>query len=333
MPNARLLVAASLLAAFSLLLVFLDEISHAIRAPVAVIAMSNEVSTSTLRMDSATSANSSSVDEARRLVSELESQSGDAERRSSRWAFFGVVLTVLAALAGYAAYRQAISENKINERLRKADQALADLLMEEQRTATAEANKEAARANERAATLEKEAAAARLELEQIENRQLQRRIPFMKLWALLIGARGDIDMSVTILSATDDESAMTAGQLRAAFQGAGWTVTRFERAKNLPFPGIAVYSRPDGEYEVDDRAPKIQKQVVGLLELAGLATSRAGDADWPPKNSLRIEVGVDPRFRPHGFMPQLEGGVVHEYAEIEPAPFPPEFVQPESERE
>jgi hypothetical protein len=193
------------------------------------------------------------------------------------------------------------------------------------------ANATAARANERAAILEKEAAAARLELEQIENRQLQRRIPFMKLWALLIGTRGDTEMSVAILSATDDESAMTAGQLRVAFQGAGWTVTRFERAKDLPFPGIAVYSRPDGEYEADDRAPKIQKQVVGLLELAGLAASRAGDADWPPKNSLRIEVGVDPRFRPHGFMPQLEGGVVHEYAEIEPAPFPPELTGPEIE--
>lgn len=90
--------------------------------------------------DDSNVATSQRISEAKANVKTIEKASEKAEWWSGLWAFVGVVTAVIAALAGAAAYWQASKENNINEKLRKADQNLGDLKLEEERKRIAKAN-------------------------------------------------------------------------------------------------------------------------------------------------------------------------------------------------
>lgn len=228
----------------------------------------------------ATDVESEAILEGTKKVAEIEAESEEAERRSNFWALVGVVvalvgvlLTLAAGLATFAAYRQARRENQVNERLRKADQHLADLRMEAQRTATAKVQLELLREQNERELLT--AAIAPRVLEVSSSAQALKQFK---------------DMQVILFSANDNEANSTRSQLRRLLDNAGWKVLEDRPTNDWTEDGITIES-PIGVPRAGDQSPAAAIELVYQL-ISMRHDARTFPADEKvPINTLTIKVG------------------------------------------
>lgn len=142
-------------------------------------------------------------------------------------AFFGVLAAVAAGLSAIQANRETSAS------VRKA-QAEAGVKI-------ADAKREAAKANERAAALERETAIAKLQLAKIESGVGARQLTAMQKQEIINALRGKVSAAFIVMGVDrDGESSVYAVQIGNALQAAGLKA----RTGPVPYLGIGLISAP-----------------------------------------------------------------------------------------